>query len=70
MFPLIVQDWFLGTESKGCLNTHLRGNVGENQRSAPTCQPNICSYSGHQKFLVFFFLGGGEVGVIPKEGWA
>ncbi len=26
----------------------LRGNVGENQRGAPTCRRNLCSYSGYQ----------------------
>ncbi len=25
----------------------LRGNVGESQRAAATCQCNLCSYSGH-----------------------
>ncbi len=29
----------------------LRGNVGENQRGAPTCRRNLCSYSGYQKYL-------------------
>ena len=28
----------------------LRGNVGENQRGAPTCRRNQCSYSGHWKY--------------------
>ncbi len=28
----------------------LRGNVGENQSGAPTCQRNLCSYSGYQKY--------------------
>ena len=29
----------------------LRSNVGENQRDAPTCRQNLCSYSrGYQKF--------------------
>ena len=28
----------------------LRGNVGENQRGAPTCRHNLCSYSGYQKY--------------------
>ncbi len=27
----------------------LRGNVGENQRGAPTCRRNLCSYSGYKK---------------------
>ena len=25
----------------------LGGNAGESQRGAPTCRPNLCSYSGH-----------------------
>ena len=28
----------------------LRGNVWENQRGAPTCRNNLCSYSGYQKY--------------------
>ena len=28
----------------------LRGNVWENQRCAPTCRHNLCSYSGYQKY--------------------
>ncbi len=28
----------------------LRGNVGENQTDPPTCQRNLCSYSGYQKY--------------------
>ncbi len=28
----------------------LRGNVGENQRGAPTCRRNLCSYFGYQKY--------------------
>ncbi len=29
---------------------YIRGNVGENQRGAPTCRRNLCSYSGYQKY--------------------
>ena len=29
----------------------LRGNVWVNQRGAPTCRHNLCSYSGYQKYL-------------------
>ncbi len=32
----------------------LRGNVGEKQRAAPTYQPNLCSYSGHQKCSCYY----------------
>ncbi len=28
----------------------LRGNVWVNQRGAQTCRPNLCLYSGHQKY--------------------
>ncbi len=28
----------------------LRGNVWENQRGAPACRRNLCSYSGYQKY--------------------
>ncbi len=31
----------------------LRSNVGANQRCAPTCRRNLCSYSGHQKYSQF-----------------
>ena len=31
-----------------CAN--LRGNVWVNQRGAPTCRHNLCSYSGYQKY--------------------
>ncbi len=29
----------------------LRGNVWVNQRGAPTCRRNLCSYFGYQKYL-------------------
>ncbi len=29
----------------------LRGNVGENQRGAPTCRHNLCSYSGYHTII-------------------
>ncbi len=32
------------------LDELLRGNVGENQRGAPNCRRNLCSYSGYQKY--------------------
>ncbi len=43
---IVIRQYLFGYSSV------LRGNVGENQRGAPACRCNLCSYSGYQKYEI------------------